>query len=216
MSNLITPSNRMTSSFEDHKNRGTTGEDWGSNDGSTQQNDQFNFPCKTKTKVGTANLSDGTYAEYWNFTSEYGLKFSCRTCHCHDFKATGDDYLGSSGFHLHSQFCLGHKTEEWIQENRNGSAFIPFSKIIEEDNKMSNNYGSKNNAYLIVWNIGGKNYTRYLPESRGTHKNGTFKNVTLEITVDADGYLFSDEEFKKEDKNFKVKKGDKLTGVFLA
>lgn len=127
----------MTSSFQDHKNRGTTGEDWGSDDGSTQKNDQFKFPCSNKKKVGTAQFSDGTYAEYWNFTSDNGLKFSCRTCHCTDFKATGDGYTGSTGYHLHAQFCLGHKSEDWIQTNRNGSAFIPFSKIIEEDNKMA-------------------------------------------------------------------------------
>lgn len=174
MGYLKAPSNRMTSSFQDHKSRGTTGEDWGSNDGSTSKNDQFEYPCKNYKKVGTATFSDGTYCEYYNFTSDNGLKFSCRTCHCHDFKATGDDYLGSTGYHIHAQFCLGHKTEEWIQTNRNGSAFVPFAEIIEEDNKMTKTY---KNYFKVIENF--DETMRYYPEV------ASFK---LECTVETPVY----------------------------
>lgn len=160
MGSLIKPSNLISSSFNEHKERGTTGEDWKiDTGGSTPKNHQFKFPCGKRTKVGTANLNDGTYAEYWNFTSDNGLKFSARTCHCTDYKATGDNYTGSTGYHLHAQFCLGHKTEAWIQENRNGSAFIPFSKIIEEDNKMATK--EYKNYFKVLESF--EDTTRYYP-----------------------------------------------------
>lgn len=87
--------------------------------------------------------------------------------------------------------------------------------IIFKEVESSSSFGSVNNAYQIIWNLNGVNYTRYLPESRGHHNNSNFKNVTMEITVDMESFLYIDKEFKKEDKNFKVKKGDKLIGIFL-
>lgn len=213
MALVIKPSNYISSGFNAHKDRGTTGEDHVLNDGSCYYGAQFKYPCSNRTKVGTANLSDGAYAEFWNFTTDNGLKFSARTIHAKDFKAYDDAYPGSTGPHFHWQCCLGHHTKEWIQEHRNGPEFIPFSKIIEEDEKMSD---PKNNAYQVNIDVKGVNYKRFIPESRAHHNGTKYKGNQLEITIDMETYAYTDTKFEHEDKNMKLHVGDKIIGTFIA
>lgn len=130
MAILIKPGGTITGTFEWHKSVGTTGEDNGYNP--TPYGAVFNKPATKFTKLGAKDLNDGTHAEYFQFTAPNGFKFSGRTCHCIDYKAVGDNYTGSTGYHLHAQYCVGHKSMEWIQENRNSSAFIPFAELEKE------------------------------------------------------------------------------------
>lgn len=119
---LIMPSNKMTSNMAEHKARGTSGEDFGSNDGTTQKGDRFNFPCSDRKFLGSRDFNDGTHKEFYNATNN-GYKFSFYTCHCtHDDKnilATGDNYSGSTGYHVHILFFHGHQSIDFMQNNRN-------------------------------------------------------------------------------------------------
>lgn len=137
MSYLIKPSNRITASWDWHKSVGTTGQDWGNDRGYTQEGDKFKYPSSSYKKVGTADYSNA-YCEFFNLTAPNGYKYSMRTCHVKDMVAIKDyndaDNDGNESsemydFHLHAQFYEGHQTEQFMQENRNGSKCLSFEDI---------------------------------------------------------------------------------------
>lgn len=117
MKYLKTPGEIMTSSMEDHKTRGTSGEDYVRTGGCASTTKMIK-PCSDLKLIGSRNFSDGTYKEFYQ-GSMNGYKFSMYTCHCHDFVTTGDDYAGSTGYHLHQLYFHGHQTIDYMQDNRN-------------------------------------------------------------------------------------------------
>lgn len=120
MSYLTKPSNIRTSDMADHKSRGTSGEDYGSNDGSTSYGDKFSYPCSNVDLIHTQWYSSGTlYKEFYHLTASNGFKFSALTCHAKGFSAYNDGYPESTGPHLHVQWFIGHQTADWMQTNRN-------------------------------------------------------------------------------------------------
>lgn len=144
MGQITKPSNRVTWNWEQHKNGDplTSGEDFGNDRGWTEYGDQFKYLTKTFKKIGTHKYSDGTYKEFFNFTCDNGYKFSALTCHCKDFKATGDDYLGSTGYHLHLTCFKGTQSMEFMQNNRNTHS-VPLATISQDADKYSSQKGGE-------------------------------------------------------------------------
>lgn len=114
---LKAPGQVMTSNMQDHKSRGTSGEDFVLNGGCTSTS-KMTKPCSDLKLIGSRSFSDGTYKEFYQ-GSMNGYKFSMYTCHCHDFVTTGDDYAGSTGYHLHHLYFHGHQSIDYMQNNRN-------------------------------------------------------------------------------------------------
>lgn len=118
MKYLKAPGDLMTWNMEQHKNTGTSGEDWIWKNIEMKPTTQMTKPCVDMVKIGDEWFSDGTYKEFFHGTMN-GYKFSCYTCHCEDFVTVGDNYAGSTGLHIHLLCFHGHQTQEYMQQNRN-------------------------------------------------------------------------------------------------
>lgn len=198
---LVMPSNKMTSNMAEHKARGISGEDFGSNDGSTQKGDRFNFPCSDRKFLGSRDFNDGTHKEFYNGTNN-GYKFSFYTCHCtHDDKnilATGDNYSGSTGYHVHILFFHGHQSIDFMQNNRN-TLGVTFEEVNAKCQNSSTPPTSSVKQMTKYYDGGWKNATipfksndPDLVVEKDTTKYGS---GTYRLTKDKNGWL-KDTRFK--------------------
>lgn len=118
MKYLKTPGDLMTWNMEQHKNTGTSGEDYIWSGTKMTTTTKMNKPCSDLKYIGYLKCDDGTYKEFYQGSCN-GYKFSMYTCHCKNFVTTGDDYPGSTGLHIHQLYFHGHQSIDYMQTNRN-------------------------------------------------------------------------------------------------